>query len=258
MMMKIYVCVKHVPDTAATIRINAGGSIDENITFIMNPYDENAVEAAVQLKKQTTDAEVIAVTLGNESAEATLRSALAMGADRGILITSTARHDSIATARILCAAINADGPLDIVFMGKESIDSEGFQTMYRLGACLDCPVVSNAVEFSMKEGSVRVTCEMESGDLEYIKMEMPCVIGAGKDLNQPSYPKLPDILKARKKTLSVLELTDLEMDMPASRVEMIGMESLDEERRPEILDGSAEEIANAIVQVLRYKAKVID
>jgi electron transfer flavoprotein beta subunit len=247
-----------VPDTAANIRINADGRIDENITFIMNPYDENAVEAAVQLKKQTADAQVIAVTLGNESAEATLRSALAMGADRAILIASAERHDSIATARVLCAAIKADGPLDIVFMGKESIDSEGFQTMYRLGACLECPVVSNAVEFSMTEGSVRVTCEMESGDLEHIKMEMPCVIGTGKDLNQPSYPKLPDILKARKKPLNIIELADLEMDMPASRVEMISMESLNEERQPKIIDGSADEIADAIVEILRDKAKVID
>jgi electron transfer flavoprotein beta subunit len=247
-----------VPDTAATIRINADGSIDENITFIMNPYDENAVEEAVRLKKQTVDAEVIAVTLGKESAEATLRSALAMGADRGILITSAVSLDSIATARALYAAIEKDGAPDIVFMGKESIDSEGVQTMYRLGACLDCPVVSNAVELSMTEGSVRVTCEMESGNHEHIQMAMPCVIGAGKDLNQPSYPKLPDILKARKKPLSIIALADLEMDMPASRVEMIGMESLNEERQPKIIDGSADEIADAIVQVLRDKAKVLD
>lgn len=256
--MNIYVCVKHVPDTAATIRINADGSIDENITFIMNPYDENAVEAAVQLKKQTADAEVIAVTLGNQSAEATLRSTLAMGADRGILITSAERLDSIATARALCAAIKADGIPDIVFMGKESIDSEGVQTMYRLGACLDCPVVSNAIEFSMTERSVRVACEMESGDLEHITMETPCVIGAGKDLNQPSYPKLPDILKARKKPLGKIELADLEMDMPASGVEMISMESLNEERQPTVIDGTADEIADAIVEILRDKAKVID
>jgi electron transfer flavoprotein beta subunit len=256
--LKIYVCVKHVPDTAATIRVNVDGSIDENITFIMNPYDENAVEAAVRLKKQVSDAEVIAVTLGKETAEATLRSALAMGADRGLLIISAARQDSIATARALCAAIKADGTPAIVFMGRESIDSEGGQTMYRLGACLDCPVVSNAVAFSMTEGSVRVTSEMESGNLEHIKMEMPCVVGAGKDLNRPSYPKLPEILKARKKPLGTIELADLEMDMPASRVEMISMESLREERQPAVINGTADEIANAIVEVLRDKAKVID
>ena len=255
--MKIYVCVKHVPDTAATIRIQDDGSIDENITFIMNPYDENAVEEAVRLKKQIDDAEVIAVTLGRETAEATLRSAMAMGADRGILIQSASHHDSIATARALCAAIEQDGPADIVFMGKVSIDSEGFQTMYRLGACMDCPVVSNAVEFSLIGESVRVACEMEAGDLERIQMEMPCVIGTGKDLNQPSYPKLPDILKARKKTLTIINLSDLKMDMPAARVEMIDVEPLKEEREPKVIDGTSNEIADAIVEILRNDAKVL-
>ena len=255
--MKIYVCVKHVPDTAATIRIQDNGSIDENITFIMNPYDENAVEEAVRLKEQIDDAEVIAVTLGRETAEATLRSAMAMGADRGILIKSTSHHDSIATARALCAVIEQDGPADIVFMGKESIDSEGFQTMYRLGACMDCPVVSNAVEFALSGESVSVACEMEAGDLERIQMEMPCVIGTGKDLNQPSYPKLPDILKARKKTLNIINLSDLKMDMPASRVEMIDMEPLKEDREPKAIDGTSDEIADEIVEILRNDAKVL-
>jgi electron transfer flavoprotein beta subunit len=256
-MMKIYVCVKHVPDTAATIRIGADGHIDENITFIMNPYDENAVEEAVRLKKKTADGEVIAVSLGKATAEATLRSALAMGADRGILIKSATSHDSILTASVLSKAIKRDGNPDIVFTGKESIDSEGFQTMFRLGACLGFPAVSNVVKFAMTEATVRVTCEMEAGDLEHLQMEMPCVIGAGKDLNQPSYPKLPAILQARKKPLTVIELSDLEVEMPVSRVEMITIEPLKEERQPETVIGTADEMAEAMVRVLRDKAKVL-
>ena len=256
--MKIYVCVKHVPDTAATIRIGADDCIDENITFIMNPYDENAVEEAVRLKKQTIDADVIAVTLGKGTAEATLRSAMAMGADRAILVKSKSSHDSISTARALCAAIQRDGDPDIVFTGKESVDNEGFQTMFHLAACLNVPVVSNAVKFAMTDTTIRVTCEMEAGDLEHIEMETPCVIGAGKDLNQPSYPKLPDILKARKKPLTEIELSDLGIATPASRVEMIKIESIKEERYPETIDGTADEIADTIVHVLREKAKVLD
>jgi electron transfer flavoprotein beta subunit len=256
--LKIYVCVKHVPDTAATIQIGADGRIDENITFIMNPYDENAVEEAVRLKKQTNGAEVVAVALGRETAEPTLRSAMAMGADRSILINSTTSHDSISTARVLCAAIQKDGTPDIVFTGKESIDSEGFQTMFHLGACLGLPVVSNAVQFAATGATVRVTCEMEAGNTEHIEMEMPCVIGAGKDLNQPSYPKLPDILQARKKPLSIIELSDLGVDFPTSRVEMIEIEPLKEERQPQPIDGTADEIADAIVRVLRDKARVLE
>lgn len=256
--MKIYVCVKHVPDTAAAIRIKDDGKIDENIAFIMNPYDENAVEEAVRLKKQSADTEVIAVSLGRESAEASLRSAMAMGADRGILVKTASRLDSIATAKVLCRAIQKDGRPDIVFTGRESIDSEGFQTMFYLGACLDCPVASNVVEFTFDKSSVRITCEMEAGDRERIQMKMPCVIGAGKDLNQPGYPKLPDILKARNKPLTVIELSDLEIVMPASRVEMIGIETLQEERRPQTIAGTADEIADTVVEVLRDRAKVID
>lgn len=256
--MNIYVCVKHVPDTAATIRIKADGSIDENITFIMNPYDENAVEEAARLKKHTNDAEVIAVSLGKESAEATLRSAMAMGADRGILIKSAANHDSLATARVLGSAIQMDGAPDVIFTGREAIDSEGFQTMFHLGAFLGLPVLSNAVALELCGTSVMVTCEMEAGDIEHVQMDMPCVIGAGKDLNQPSYPKLPDILKARNKPIAVFELSNLEMDMPASRVEMIGMDTLQEERQPDTIEGTADEIADVMVQVLRDTAKVLD
>ena len=256
--MNIYVCVKHVPDSAATITIEGKTAINEKITFLVNPYDEHAITEATRLKAVQPGTEVVAVCLGKPSAENTLRSAMAMGADRGILITSAANLDSLATARALCAAIRQDGTPDIVFTGRESIDSEGFQTMFHLGAALGYPVVSNAVALTLTGGSVRVTCELEAGDTEHINMALPCVIGAGKDLNQPSYPKLPDILKARKKPLNVMDLADLTMDLPASRVEMIGLAPLKEERRPEVIDGTADEIADAIVQVLRDQAKVID
>jgi len=247
-----------VPDTAATIRIGADGHINENIAFIMNPYDENAVEEAIRFKKQTAGAEVIAITLGKETAEATLRSAMAMGADRSILIKSATGLDSLSTARALGKAIQKDGTPAIVFTGKESIDNEGFQTMFHLGACLGFPAVSNAVKFDAAGTSVRVACEMEAGDLERIQMDMPCVIGVGKALNQPSYPKLPDILQARKKPLAVIELPDLKVEMPASRVEMISIDPLKEERQPKPIDGTIDEMADAVVGVLRDKAKVLD
>jgi electron transfer flavoprotein beta subunit len=139
--MKIYVCVKHVPDTAAKITITGNNQIDEKVTFIINPYDENAIEAAAGLKKQGGDAEIVAVTLGKAAAESTLRSALAMAADRGLFIHSDYSPDSLVTARALKAAIEQDGKPDIIFTGNESIDSEGFQTMFRLGAALNVPVV---------------------------------------------------------------------------------------------------------------------
>ena len=256
--MNIYVCVKHVPDTAATIRIGSDDKIEENITFIMNPYDENALEEAVRLKRQVDGAEVIAVMLAKETAEGTLRSALAMGADRAILIQSGKFHDSITTARALGEAIRRDGIPDIIFTGKESIDSEGFQTMFHLGACLDMPVVTNTVSFELKAQKVSVLCELEAGAREHLEMTLPCVIGAGKDLNQPSYPKLPDILKAKKKQIAVVDLDELAIAPSTSRVEMIRLEPAVEDRQTKTLEGSAEEVADAIVGILRQEAKVME
>ena len=161
--MKIYVCVKHVPDTAARITIIGDNQIDEKVTFIINPYDENAIEAAAGLKKQVADAEIIAVTLGSAAAESTLQSALAMGADRGILIRSDYNPDSLVTARALKAAIEQDGKPDVIFTGCESIDAEGFQTMFRLGAVLNLPVATNVVAFKLEGRFVTAECKMDAG-----------------------------------------------------------------------------------------------
>ena len=137
--MQIYVCVKQVPDSAANITIVDEKSIDERIAFLLNPYDEHAVTEAAALKNQFEGSEIIAVCLGKKDAEKTLRSAMAMGADRGILITTDGQPDSPVTARALKAAIELDGRPDIIFTGKASIDSEGFQTMHRLAAAMEMP-----------------------------------------------------------------------------------------------------------------------
>ena len=140
--MNIYVCVKHVPDSAATITIEGKNAINEKITFLVNPYDEHAITEAVRLKNAQPGTEVIAVCLGKPSAENTLRSAMAMGADRGILIETDRFHDSIFTARALADAIKADGSPWLIFTGKEAIDSEGMQTQFRLAGNLRLPVAT--------------------------------------------------------------------------------------------------------------------
>jgi electron transfer flavoprotein beta subunit len=255
--MKIYVCVKHVPDTAARITILGKNQIEEKITFIMNPYDENAIEAAAGLKKQVGDAEVIVVTLGKEAAEATLRSALAMGGDRGILIKTDEYCDSLVTAKALKTAIANDGSPDIIFAGKESIDSEGFQTMYRLAAGFGMPAVSNVASFSLNNDTVIVECEMEGGAREVIEMQVPCVIGTGKSLNKPSYPTLPAIMKARKKEIKQIDLDSLNIEKSFSRVDILDLKPAVEERKAIELKGSPEEVAEAIAKILQEEAKVI-
>jgi electron transfer flavoprotein beta subunit len=255
--MQIYVCVKHVPDSAATITIREKNQIDESITFLLNPYDENAVEEAVKLKSRVGNSEVIAVTVGKESAANTLQSAYAMGADRGILIRTDDRPDSILTARALKAAIDRDGRPDIVFTGKESIDSEGMQTMFRLARALDMPVAVNVVAFSIEHDLVLVECELDAGVRQVLEMPLPCVIGAGKGLNKPRYPTFMDIRKAKKKETRHIELTELEIEKPSAGVEILELKPAVEQRQPKQLKGPPQEIARQLIEVLRTEAKVI-
>jgi len=255
--MRIYVCVKHVPDTAARITILGDNRIDERVTFIMNPYDENAIEEAARIKNQTSDAEVIAVTLGSQAAEATLQSALAMGADRGIFIKTEDHPDSMVTAAALKAAIESDGQPGLIFTGKESIDSEGLQTMYRLAAGFNIPAASNVVSFSLESDSAVVECEMEGGSREVIEMSLPCVIGAGKSLNKPNYPTLPDIMKARKKEIKQVDLKDLGFEKPTGRVEALELKPAVEDRQPKEITGTPDEVAVDLVRILKEEVRVV-
>ena len=255
--MKIFVCVKHVPDSAAKITIKGQNQFDESITFILNPYDEHAVEEAARVKKQVGDCEVIAVSVGKKDAENTLRSALAMGADRAILIQTGDRADGIVTARALKAAIEQDGNPDLIFTGKESIDSEGFQTMYRLAAGLAMPVASNVMAFSLEQDRVVVECEMEAGATGVMEMPLPCVIGTGKGLNKPSYPTLPAIMKARKKEVKIVDLKSLDIEKPVSSMEILELKPAVEARGAKELKGPPEAAVGELIRILREEAKVL-
>jgi len=250
--MKIYVCVKHVPDSAANIIVTERNRFDESVKYVINPYDEIAVEEAVRVKEQDGNSEVIAVTLGKQGAINTLRTALAMGADRGILIKTDMRPDSIITARALKVAIEQDGRPDIIFTGKESIDSEGMQTMYRLAAELGMPVATNVVAFSMAKGRVIVECEIEAGAREVNEMSIPCLIGAGKGLNNPRYLKIPDIMKARKKEVKEIDLDSLGFEKPTSGLEILELRLALEKRQCKILKGQPEEVVQQLVDLVEF------
>jgi electron transfer flavoprotein beta subunit len=255
--MNIYVCVKHVPDSAATITVTGENRIDEKITFLINPYDEHALTEAARIRKNGVDAEVVAVCLGKPAAEATLRSAMAMGADRSILIETDRNHDSIFTARALAAAIRQDGEPGIVFTGKESIDSEGMQTHFRLAVNLGLPAATNVIEVQAAVGAMEVACERDPGTVDRIRMTIPCVLGAGKGLNTPRYPTFPDIMKARKKEVRKIGLADLHIEPPAAAMIVETLTPAEERRTPKELTGSPAEIAACIVDILKNEAKVI-
>ena len=255
--MNIYVCVKHVPDSAATITIEGKNGINENITFLVNPYDEHAVTEAAKIKAAWSGVEVVAVCLGKPAAENTLRSAMAMGADRSILIETDRSHDSIFTSRALAAAIRSDGQPWIIFTGKESIDNEGMQTQFRLAANLGLPVATNVVKVDVGNGSVRVESEREAGTMDVVRMTTPCVIGVGKGLNMPNYPTIPNIMKSRKKSVRKIGMAELAIEKPATGMEIEELVPAVEQRTPKALTGSAADIAVQIVDILKNEAKVI-
>jgi electron transfer flavoprotein beta subunit len=257
--MQIYVCVKDVPDTAANIRIVGDNDFDAGgCKFIINPYDEYGIEQAVQLTEKN-GGEVIVVTLGrSKTAVATIRAAMAMGAHRGILVTTDAPFvDSRTTARALAAAIDRDGKADLVLTGKGAVDTEGFQTLYRLAAAMKLPVVNEINKFELAEGKVIVGREIGGGARETIEVSLPCVLGATKGLNEPRYPKFPDIMKAKKKPIEEIALTDLGVagDKPSS--ELLKLEKVPERTGAKMLGGDARQAVEELVRVLKEEEKVI-
>jgi electron transfer flavoprotein beta subunit len=254
---RIYVCVKHVPDSAATITVVAKDRIAGNITFLINPYDEHALTAAVSLREQHRPAEVVAVCLGPAAAENTLRAAMAMGADRSILVVTPDNPDSIRTARALKAAIAVDGKPGIILGGKEAIDTEGMQTLFRLAANFGFPAATNVVGLELREGAAVAECEKEGGAVDVVRLRLPCVIGAGKGLNTPKYPTFPDIVKARKKEVRKIALEDLGIGASAARMEIIALVPALENRAPKAIAGSPAEMARQLVRILAEEARVI-
>ncbi|MBF0202602.1 MAG: hypothetical protein HQK66_15115 [Desulfamplus sp.] len=310
--MKIYVCVKHVPDSAANIVLHDERNIEENITFLMNPYDEYAVTEAVSLKKSLKQGEVIAVCLGKKDAEKTLRSAMAMGADRGILIETDQLWDSITTARALKSAIEDDGTPGIIFTGRESIDMAGMQTMFRLGALFDFPAANNVVKFTpdftqassnvahastdtrhlpsnaaqastdtrhlpsnaahastdtrhLPSDAVhaypfsRVIVETltEASGRDIYQLSIPCVLGAGRGLNTPSYPTFPDVVKSKKKPLKILDMESLNFERPQCSTRILGLELFAQKREPREIKGDLSTKVDTLVKILKDEAKIL-
>lgn len=256
-MKQIYVCVKHVPDSAANITIVDHRQIKEDIAFLLNPYDEHALTEAVKIKRQFDGAQVIALCLGKKDAEKTIRSAMAMGADKGVLIEAGAIPDSIRTARALKSAMDRFGAPDIIFTGKESIDAEGMQTMFRIGALYGFPVANNVVRVEIQDKTAVVDSELSGGIINTYEMSLPCVIGAGRGLNTPKYPTFKDVMASKRKPVDTVRLDELEISGSDSGVKCIRLESLTRKRDPKEIKGDKQTIAQKIVTILKEEAKVI-
>jgi electron transfer flavoprotein beta subunit len=211
--MKILVAVKRVVDYNVKVRAKADGSGVEtaNVKMSMNPFDEIAVEEAVRLQEAGKAKEIVAVSLGVAACQDTIRTALAMGADRGILVETDVELQPLAVAKLLKAVADKEQP-DLVILGKQAIDDDANQTGQMLAALLGWPQGTFASKVEMSDGSVNVTREIDGG-LETVALKLPAVVTTDLRLNEPRFVKLPNIMNAKKKPLDVLKPADLGVDV---------------------------------------------
>ncbi len=254
--MKILVPVKRAVDYNVKIRVKSdnSGVETDNVKMSVNPFDEIAVEEAVRLKEAGTATEIIAVSIGPEKAQEQLRTAMAIGADRGILVKTDAPTDlggvePLAVAKTLKAIVEKENP-DMIIMGKQSIDDDSNQTGQMLAALLGWSQGTFASELKIDGDKIHVTREIDGG-LETLELKAPAIITTDLRLNEPRYAKLPDIMKAKKKQLDVMEPSDLGVEF-TPRLEIIAVND------PPVRQGG-EKVADvdALIDKLKNEAKVI-
>jgi electron transfer flavoprotein beta subunit len=202
-MKKIMVCVKRVVDYNVRVRVKPDGSgvMLDGVKMSVNPFDEIALEEALRIKERTGNVEVLAVSIGVADTQQQLRTALAMGADRAILVQTDQPVEPLAAAQTFLALAKKEDP-DLILLGKQAIDDDANQTGQMLAAVWDRPQATYASKVEINGGKVTVTREIDSG-LETIEVDLPAVITVDLRLNEPRYVKLPDIMKAKKKPLDV-------------------------------------------------------
>ena len=237
--MKILVAVKRVIDYNVKVRVKSDNTGVEmaNVKMSMNPFDEIAVEEAIRLKEAGHANEVIIVSLGVAKCQETIRTALAMGADRGILVQTDDELQPLAVAKILKGIVEKENP-DMVVLGKQAIDDDNGQTGQMLGALLDWPQGTFASKVAVGNGSVDVTREIDGG-LQTVKLALPAIVTTDLRLNEPRFASLPNIMKAKKKPMETLSPADfgvetaptlkvLKVEEPAARSAGIKVETVSE------------------------------
>ena len=249
--MKVLVPVKRVVDYNVKVRVKADGSGIEtaNVKMSMNPFDEIAVEEAVRLKEAGVVTEIVVVSCGTSASQETLRTALALGADRAILVESDVELQPLAVAKLLKAVVQKESP-HFAILGKQAIDDDCNQTGQMLSALLGWSQATFASKVTIAEGKAEVTREVDGG-LETISVKLPAVITADLRLNEPRYVTLPNIMKAKKKPLEILKPDALGVDVSPR------LSTLKVEEPPTRKAGVKVPDAKTLVEKLRNEAKVI-
>jgi electron transfer flavoprotein beta subunit len=249
--MKILVPVKRVVDYNVKVRVKSDGTgVDiANVKMSMNPFDEIAVEEAVRLKEKGIVTEVIAVSCGDAKCQETLRTAMAIGADRGILVETTEELQPLAVAKLLKALVDKEQP-SLIILGKQAIDDDANQTGQMLAALADLPQATFASKVELAADKVTVSREVDGG-METLNLTLPAVITTDLRLNEPRYVTLPNIMKAKKKTLDVFKPEDLGVDVKPR------LKTLKVSEPPKRGAGIKVPDVAALVDKLKNEAKVI-
>jgi electron transfer flavoprotein beta subunit len=250
--VKIAVCIKRVPDSETRVKIAADGrSIDETgVKFVLNPYDEFAIEEALRRKEAAGSGEVVVLSLGGDAAQETMRTALAMGADRGVLLrTGRPPLDPLPTAQALAAELK-DGGYDLILLGKVAIDDYSHAVGPMVAELLGIPCVSAVARLELGDGKGTAEREVEGG-VEVVEFSLPAVITAEKGLNEPRYPALKGIMAAKKKPLEVKPVT-----LDGGGLEVLGL-APPPERTPGRIVGEGPDAVPALMVALRTEAKVL-
>ncbi len=249
--MKILVAVKRVIDYNVQIRVkeDESGVVTDNVKMSTNPPDDNAVEEAVKIKESGKATEIIAVTIGEEKAQETVRKALAVGADRGIHVKADGILEPLMVSKLLQKIVDKEKP-DLVLMGKQAIDDDCNQTGQMLSALLNWPQATFASKIDVKDNKLEVVREVDEG-LETIEINLPAVVTCDLRLNEPRYASLPNIMKEKKKTIDLLSASDLGVDI-SPRIQQIKVEEPPKRKAGIKVANVAE-----LVQKLKNEAKVI-
>ena len=251
--MKILVTVKRVPDPETIIKLTPDGSniVTDNVKWVVNPFDEYAIEEALRVKEKVAGTEVVLVSIGIQAAQEQLRTGLAMGADRAILVRSDQALEPLAVARVLAKVIDMEKP-DLVLMGKQAIDDDANAVGQMLAELLGWPQATFAskLELGSDQKTAKVTREVDGG-LETIAVPLPAIVTADLRLNEPRYASLPGIMKARKKELKEIPVADLGVDVTPT-VKIVKLET-----PPKRTAGRKVETVQELVKLLHDEAKVI-
>lgn len=257
--MKIFVCLKQVPDTETRIQLKAdkSGIEETGIKWIMNPYDEFAVEEALKVKEAKGGGTVTVVSVGPKArVSEALRTAMAMGADDAIVVDTTEPLDTYWTAKALAGAIQKEGAADLIFGGKLAIDDNASSVPQILAEFLGLPHVTVVSKMTF-DGSITAEREIEGGAREIFSVQGPCVIAANKGLNTPRYASLPGIMKAKKKPLKELTLSDVGVDTGKTKTRLKDFQLPPEKPAVKMLSGDSATQAKELVRLLMDEAKVL-